>query len=220
MKKTFKFMALAMVAGAMMFAGCKKDDDDNTANNGGNNNNPDATPEVIVTFDGTAHSLAMVGAEFTTDYNWCQMIGYDDMNLTNRTQLIVDGEMDDAAKSTFVKPWNMTAAQFNDSYSYLGYSSDVNKMTTETEDGVTYSMDEYMHQSVNSLNISEFDATTLKMNASLSATMASYYEYANGTAIDQVTRKNLALSIVNIDMAPTTNLTKAHRARIANPFCK
>lgn len=40
MKNIFKFLSIALIGGAVMFAACSKDDDDSKDNNGGGNNTP------------------------------------------------------------------------------------------------------------------------------------------------------------------------------------
>lgn len=57
MKNTFKLMGIALLAGAMLFAGCKKDEEKN--DNGGNNDNPPVdNPYVKVTFGANTSAVS------------------------------------------------------------------------------------------------------------------------------------------------------------------
>lgn len=158
MKNTFKIAALALLAGAMMFTGCKKDDDENIVT-------PGAT--VAVNFNG--NQVAIDSYEAVTDSVF-DFFGLVAANVQAKTNITVM-----QAGFTPTKKTSM------DLYS-VWYASTLEKADFDEEIFEwmgNEAIAEYfgIQNWISNFSYNEFDATSLTLTTNMTATMVNYDLY-------------------------------------------
>lgn len=195
MKNTVKFLALAFVAGALMLTACKKD-------NNSDENTPGTT--VAVNFDGTqlpigyTYAICMPTTAKGTDYDFNLTaankgaINGDYIDLTMPyTDMLFDNanrDRDIVWKMGAGKAWGIDALDLFKNRSY------------EVEDYIYGDWTIAEDRDLIAFDVNEFDATSLSMTFTTTASMLSMDEYMDESmpAMEDCTHKNLTINVGNL----------------------
>lgn len=207
MKNTFRFLALAFVAGALMLTACKKDNDDPT---------PGTT--VAVNFDGAqlpngyTNAMSVATDSKSVEYDFYMMtakngkINGQEIELTlPYTEMQFDNanrDFDDIWKMKHGDKWGIDA---------LDLCKDQEGYTIEGKDYGEWTID----GDLIAYDVTEFDATTMNISYSTTASMASMKEYmedeTESIRLSECTHKNITVNVSNLNfpvLAKKAALTK------------
>lgn len=177
MKNTFKLMGLALLAGTLMFTACKKD----------NEETPAPAQTFSVNFNGQMCPMSYVVASTDDAFDYFMVLGATDtIAMNNLTIMSAFKDLEDAKAK-----WTKDDVD-------IMYCSSIERATIDPELGL---FGEYMTESVSKFTHESFDATKLTLTTSATATLASFWEYNQGTAMEECTRANITISASNIPMA-------------------
>ena len=177
MKNTFKLMGLALLAGTLMFTACKKDEE-----------TPAAPAQTFsVNFNGQMCPMGYVEAATDEAFDYFMVAGATDtVVMNNLTIMSAFKDLEDAKAK-----WTTDDVD-------IMYCSTIERAIIDPEYGI---MGEYMTEKVSEFTHETFDATKLTLTTSATATLASYWEYTQGTDPDDCSRANITVSASNIPMA-------------------
>lgn len=194
MKNTFKFLALAFVAGALMLTACKKDNDDPT---------PGTT--VAVNFDGSqlengyTQAMAVVTDNKAVEYDFYMMTAKNGKINGQEIELTLPyTEMQfDNANRDYDLVWKM---KHGDKWGIdaLDLCKNQKGYTIEGVDYGEWTID----GDLVAYEVSEFDATTMNMSYKTTAQMAWMKEYMEDPTetitLGECTHKNITVNVNNL----------------------
>lgn len=210
MKNIFKFLSIALVAGAMMVA-CEKDPENGTTDTTGNTPvNPQPQPQergVNVTFGSETWTAGDVTAIYgTVQAGWSafQVTAYKETGALPAFMLLSKLEQGSQTVNAIIETVSDTT--YGDYTAVTGYDNEyVNLQYYDSQEALQYTQGQRGDYGMlnATVNVTAYDATAMTLTANVTAQMWNWFSWYTGEVlnVEDAATKNLTINIVGVELA-------------------